>query len=313
MSDNYSTYDNTLNLVKNMQSASSIPMIIATDQEGGSVQRLKKITDIHVAEIPYMYYLGNTNDESLAYETGKIMAYQMRTLGINLDFAPVLDIFSNPNNTVIGKRSFSSNEENVTKMALALKKGMEDNLVNTCVKHFPGHGDTTEDSHVSLPIINKTLDELENFELKPFLHSIKNTNMIMVGHIALPQISKDNTPASLSKVVITDLLKEKYGFKGLVITDALNMGALKNNYSDKEIYVNAINAGADILLMPNDAKSAIDIIKEAVQNGEILEDKINRSVYKILIYKHNNISENYLDRSYLNKEEYKDVIGKFTN
>lgn len=310
MSDNITTYDRTLNFVKGMQNDSDIPMIISTDEEGGSVQRIKGIRDISVTDIPYMYYLGQTKDKNLAYKVGEIIANELRTIGVNLTYAPVMDIYSNPNNTVIGKRSFGSNPNTVYDMATSLKNGIEDNLVNTCIKHFPGHGDTETDSHFEIPIINKTLDELENSDLLPFIKSINDTNMIMVGHIALPKITNSSIPASLSKEIVTDLLKNKYNYKGLVITDALNMGSLTNNYSDKEIYTMAINAGVDLLLMPNGSKSAIKYIKEAIDNNEIDIETINESVRKILTYKYSNIKENYLDKSYLNKSEYSNVLNQ---
>lgn len=308
MNNNISTYDKTLNLVTSMQNDSEIPMIIAIDQEGGSVQRLKSISDVEVTDIPYMYYLGQTNNKDLAYSVGKIMAEQLRTIGVNLTFAPVMDIYTNINNTVIGKRSFGSDAETVYNMATALKKGIEDNGINTCIKHFPGHGATKTDSHISLPIVNKTIKELETSDLIPFTKSIKNTNMIMIGHIALPNIIGDNTPSSISKEIITSLLKEKYNYQGLVVTDALNMKALTNNYTYKQIYIMAINAGVDLLLMPNDPQKAIDYIKEAIINKEIDENIINESVYKILKYKNNNIKNNYLDKSYLNKKEYENIL-----
>ena len=176
-------------------------------------------------------------------------------------------------------------------MATSLKKGIEDNGINTCIKHFPGHGATETDSHISLPIVNKTIKELETSDLIPFTKSIKNTNMIMIGHIALPNITGDNTPSSISKEIITSLLKEKYNYQGLVVTDALNMKALTNNYTYKQIYIMAINAGVDLLLMPNDPQKAIDYIKEAIINKEIDENTINESVYKILKYKNNNIKK----------------------
>ena len=308
MNNNISTYDKTLNLVTSMQNDSEIPMIIAIDQEGGSVQRLKSISDVEVTDIPYMYYLGQTNNKDLAYSVGKIMAEQLRTIGVNLTFAPVMDIYTNINNTVIGKRSFGSDVETVYNMATALKKGIEDNGINTCIKHFPGHGATETDSHISLPIVNKTIEELETSDLIPFTKSIKNTNMIMIGHIALPNITRDNTPSSISKEIITSLLKEKYNYQGLVVTDALNMKALTNNYTYKQIYIMAINAGVDLLLMPNDPQKAIDYIKEAIINKEIDENTINESVYKILKYKNNNIKNNYLDKSYLNKKEYENIL-----
>ena len=310
MSDNITTYDRTLNFVKGMQNDSDIPMIISTDEEGGSVQRIKEIRDISVTDIPYMYYLGQTKDKNLAYKVGEIIANELRTIGVNLTYAPVMDIYSNPNNTVIGKRSFGSDPNIVYDMATSLKNGIEDNLVNTCIKHFPGHGDTETDSHFEIPIINKTLDELENSDLLPFIKSINDTNMIMVGHIALPKITNSSIPASLSKEIVTDLLKNKYNYKGLVITDALNMRSLTNNYSDKEIYTMAINAGVDLLLMPNGSKNAIKYIKEAIDDEEIDINTINESVRKILTYKYSNIKENYLDKSYLNKSEYSNVLNQ---
>lgn len=310
MSDNITTYDRTLNFVKGMQNDSDIPMIISTDEEGGSVQRIKGIRDISVTDIPYMYYLGQTKDKNLAYKVGEIIANELRTIGVNLTYAPVMDIYSNPNNTVIGKRSFGSDPNTVYDMATSLKNGIEDNLVNTCIKHFPGHGDTETDSHFEIPIINKTLDELENSDLLPFIKSINDTNMIMVGHIALPKITNSSIPASLSKEIVTDLLKNKYNYKGLVITDALNMKSLTDNYSDKEIYTMAINAGVDLLLMPNGSKNAIKYIKEAIDDEEIDINTINESVRKILTYKYSNIKENYLDKSYLNKNEYSNVLNQ---
>lgn len=310
MSDNITTYDRTLNFVKGMQNDSDIPMIISTDEEGGSVQRIKGIRDISVTDIPYMYYLGQTKDKNLAYKVGEIIANELRTIGVNLTYAPVMDIYSNPNNTVIGKRSFGSDPNTVYDMATSLKNGIEDNLVNTCIKHFPGHGDTETDSHFEIPIINKTLVELENSDLLPFIKSINDTNMIMVGHIALPKITNSSIPASLSKEIVTDLLKNKYNYRGLVITDALNMRSLTNNYSDKEIYTMAINAGVDLLLMPNGSKNAIKYIKEAIDDEEIDINTINESVRKILTYKYSNIKENYLDKSYLNKSEYSNVLNQ---
>lgn len=311
MNDNITTYDKTLELVVNMQKDSDIPMIISIDQEGGNVQRLQNISDKEVAYIPSMYYVGKMNDSKLAYELGKIMAKQLRTIGVNLNFAPVVDINNNPNNEVIGKRSFGNKPSVVINMALEVKKGLEENKVNTCIKHFPGHGDTVVDSHYFLPIINKSYDELESLELIPYKNAIENNaKMIMVGHIALPKITGDETPASLSKVIITDILKTKLGYNGLVITDALNMGALTNNYTTKEIYIKAINAGVDLLLMPNGSRTAIKEIKEGLNEGKITIKQIDDAVKKILIYKYENITDNYLDSSFLNKTEYNDVLKK---
>ena len=179
-------------------------------------------------------------------------------------------------------------------------------------KHFPGHGDTLEDSHNTLPIINKTKEELMEMELKPFIEAIKNdAKIIMVSHLAIPKITNDNTPASLSKVIVTDLLKEELGFDGLVITDALNMKALTNEYTEEEIYMNAINAGVDILLMPDFDIETIDIIKNAILNQEISEERINESVKKILNLKYDLLEEeNTYTKEYLGSIEHQEIISK---
>ena len=310
MSDNITTFDNTYALIKSMQDNSEIPMIIGIDYEGGSVNRLQLLKDTDVSYIPDMYYLGLTDDDSLAYETGKIMAMQLRTLGVNLDFAPVVDIYSNINNDVIGLRSFGSDKKLVAKMALSLKRGMEDNGVNTCLKHFPGHGDTDADSHYELPILNKSYNELNNLELYPYKKAfLSDTKMVMIGHIALPKVTNDKVPASLSKKIISGVLRDDMGFDGIVITDALNMKALTDYYSDKEIYEMAINAGVDILLMPNGDKKVVETIKQSINEGIIDEKLINKAVLKILKYKDENIKENTLDKSYLNKDSYDDTLS----
>ena len=168
-------------------------------------------------------------------------------------------------------------------MSTALAKGLSDNNIIPVYKHFPGHGNTTTDSHYELPIITKTKDELLKSDLIPFVNAIdNNAEIIMVGHLALPNITKDYTPASLSNIIITDILKNELGYQGIIITDALNMQAITKNYQEKETYELAINAGVDILLMPNNPKQAISLIKESINEGTITEENIDNSVYKIL-------------------------------
>ena len=298
--ENMSTYDKTKTLISNLQVYSDIPLIISMDQEGGLVQRLKYLKDVKVTDIPYMYYLGKTKDENLAYQVGKVMARELRTIGVNVVFSPDIDIYSNPKNTVIGKRSFGSDYLLVNKMAGSLAKGLEETGVIPTYKHFPGHGDTDVDSHVDLPIINKSYEELKALELQTFSYAVNNNaKIIMVGHIALPNITGDNTPASLSKVLITDILKKDLNYDGLVITDALNMKALTDNYTQEEIIVKAIEAGVDILLMPDDIEKSLDYVK-----NNISEERINESVKKILMFKYSYL-ENYelLDKEYLGCKE----------
>ena len=303
---NITTFAKTKKYIADLKANSDIPLIISIDQEGGSVQRLQNLEDKKATYVPSMFYVGKTKDYNLAYEVGKVLAEDMRTLGINLAYAPVCDIFSNPNNKVIGNRSFGTSPNLVANMCTSLGKGLEDNGIIATYKHFPGHGDTATDSHTSLPVINKTYTELLNNELIPFKKAIENdAKIIMVAHIAFPSLTGNNTPSSLSKEVITDLLKNKLGYDGLVITDALNMGALTNNYTDEEIYVKAVEAGVDLLLMPSDAKEAIKAIK-----NNISEERIDESVKKILLFKYTYLKDNVLDESYLNSKAHQEIINE---
>ena len=307
MKENITTFDKTKKFVDDLQKNSDIPMIISIDEEGGNVQRLLELKDVKPTNIPYMYYLGQTNDTNLAYEVGKLMAEELRTIGVNVDYAPVLDIYSNKDNKVIGKRSFGTTPEQVSNMALSYAKGLEENGVIATYKHFPGHGDTSVDSHYSLPVITKSYDDLKNFELIPFKKTIENdAKIIMIGHLNFTNITSDGVPSSLSEKIITDILKKDLGYKGLVITDALNMGALTKKYTDEEIYTKTINAGVDLLLMPNGSKKAIEYIKK-----NISEERINKSVEKILKFKYTYLKDyKTLDKSYLNSKEHQDIINK---
>ncbi len=284
--ENFTTCEETRALIDTLNAQSEIPLIISTDQEGGRVQRLSSIKKPKATSIPSMYELGKTGDTALAKEVGGVMAKEMRALGINLTFAPCLDVYSNPNNTVIGNRSFGEDASAVSSMALSLAEGLKENGVMPCYKHFPGHGDTDIDSHYTLPIINKTKDQLYKTELIPFENAIENgAEIIMVGHIALPSLTGDNTPATLSKEIVTDLLKAEMGFEGIVITDSFKMKALTDNYSQEEMYKRAVEAGVDIILMPKNFHLALKVIKE-----NFSEERINESVRKILYYKQKNLT-----------------------
>ena len=310
--ENFESYEQTKKLIEDIKRTSDIPMFISIDQEGGRVQRLKELSDTEVTVIPPMYNLGLTNDVGLAYEVGQVVGEELRVFDINMNFAPVLDIFSNPENTVIGNRSFGTTSSLVSNMALSFAKGQESTGIISVYKHFPGHGDTLEDSHNTLPIITKTKEELMELELIPFIDAIENdADVIMVGHLAVPEITNDNTPASLSKEIVTGLLKEELGFDGLVITDALNMGALTKNYTEEEIYVNAINAGVDILLMADFDTETVEIIKGNIKNGTIKMEEIDDSVKKILELKYDKlfIPNNYT-KEYLGSTSHQEIISK---
>lgn len=292
--ENLVTYEDSLELIKNIKDSAKIPMFLSIDQEGGKVDRLKTIKGISFSNMPTMSEIGKTNDEEIAYGTGAQIAHNLKMLDLNMNFAPVLDIYSNPKNTVIGTRSFGDNAEIVSKMGLALSKGLKDNNIIPVYKHFPGHGNTETDSHIDLPIVSKTKEELLKEEIIPFQKAIANdADVIMIGHLAVPSITNSYIPASLSKKIITSFLKEEIGYQNLVITDALNMKALTNNYSEKEIIEKSINAGVDILLMPENPINAVNVIKEGITSGSIKEEQINNSVKKILNlkYKYNIINE----------------------
>jgi beta-N-acetylhexosaminidase len=295
--ENIKTYEQTTKLIKDINSTAKIPMFISIDQEGGRVQRLKSMPGMNIINIPSMSKIGESNDENQAYNTGIKIANDLKKFSINMNFAPVIDIYLNPKNTVIGDRSFGNNAETVSKMGLSLANALKNNNIIPVYKHFPGHGNTEKDSHVEIPIITKTKEELYQDELIPFKNAISNNaDIIMVGHLALPKITNDYTPASLSKQVVTDLLKNELGYKNLIITDALNMKAITNNYSEKQIYELAINAGVDILLMPNDPILAFNSIKKSLEEGTINETTITKSVEKIIALK--------LKYNIIDKEKY---------
>ena len=259
----------------------NIPLFISIDEEGARVSRLPD----DVEKFPSAFTIGLINNQQTAYENGKEIGYTLKRLGINLDYAPVLDIYSNENNTVIGDRAFSTEESIVSTMGIATMEGIEDSDIIPVVKHFPGHGDTEVDSHYGLPIVYKTLEELRNFEFIPFVKAIESgCDVIMVSHIILNEVDSIN-PASLSKIVISDLLRKDMGFDKVVITDDMSMGAITSIMSIEEACIKSIEAGCDILLLGNayeEIEQVINSIKLKLYNGEISEEQINKSVKRIL-------------------------------
>lgn len=259
----------------------NLPLFISIDEEGGRVSRLPD----DVEKFPSAFTIGLINDQQTAYENGKEIGYTLKRLGINLDYAPVLDIYSNENNTVIGDRAFSKEESIVSTMGIATMEGIEDADIIPVVKHFPGHGDTEVDSHYGLPIVYKTLEELRNFEFIPFVKAIESgCDVIMVSHIILNEVDSSN-PASLSKIMISDLLRKDLEFDKVVITDDMSMGAITSIMSIEEACIRSIKAGCDILLLGNayeEIEQVIDSIKLKIYNGEISEEHINKSVNRIL-------------------------------
>ncbi|WP_353853954.1 glycoside hydrolase family 3 protein [Bacillus sp. Bos-x628] len=289
----------TVKLTHDFQKASpNIPLLISIDQEGGVVTRLQKGT-----HFPGNMSIGASRSNKNAYNTGKIIGKELKALGINTNFSPVLDVNHNPNNPVIGVRSFSSDPELVTKLGLQTMKGLQKEDTISTLKHFPGHGDTAVDSHYGLPLVEHDLERLKKVELYPFQQAINaGADMVMTAHVQFPAIDdttykskKDGedimVPATLSKKVITHLLKENMGFQGVVVTDALNMKAIADNFGQEEAVIMAIKAGVDIALMPapvtslkteKNLENVFNALKRAVLTKEIPMSQINQSVEKIL-------------------------------
>lgn len=256
-------------------------LFISVDEEGGRVSRLPSDTN----KFKSSKAIGDTNDSKYAYENGKNIGLTLKEHMFNMDFAPVLDIYSNPKNTVIGDRAFGTDEKIVSDMGIATMNGIKENDVIPVVKHFPGHGDTEVDSHFGLPIVSKSLSELEQFEFIPFKKAIdKSCDVVMVSHIILEAVDKEN-PSTLSEKVVTDILRNDLGFDGVTITDDMQMKAITNNLKIEKASIESIKAGMDIILIGSDinsVKSTIEEIKKSIENNEINEKRIDESVYRIL-------------------------------
>ena len=272
-----------INLVNEFQKKSKIPLMIGMDAEWGLFQR---IAAAH--KFPWAMTLGAIQDKSLISEMSAKIAEDAKRMGINWDFAPVVDVNTNPNNPIIGNRSFGSEVPNVINSALAYSNGLQDNNILAAIKHFPGHGDTDLDSHLDLPVISHSLKRLNEIEIAPFKALMdKGIGGVMVAHLYVPALEKTKgIPASISKNIITGILKEQLGYKGLIITDALNMGAVANKFKAGELDAMAFEAGNDIMLFSQDVSTGKKLIQQAIDKNEISQDRVEESVKKILLTKY---------------------------
>ena len=287
MSANLTGPDQTTEMLSNMKNFSQdtvgLPIFLGVDEEGGTVTRIASNQEFGVTDVGNMSAVGASGDAQNAYNAGSTIGTYLNNLGFNMDFAPVADVLSNPDNAVVKDRSFGSDSQLVADMVCAEMNGLNEHQIAPVIKHFPGHGATSGDSHDGVVTIEKSLDELMANELIPFQQAINSgASFVMVGHISVPAITGDNTPASLSNAMVTGVLRDQMGFHGVVITDAMNMGAITAGYSSADAAVAAINAGADIILMPDDFKSAYQGVLDAVANGTISEERINESAARII-------------------------------
>ncbi|WP_313757354.1 beta-N-acetylhexosaminidase [Tissierella sp.] len=270
-----------LNKTKEENSNNDIPLFLSIDEEGGRVSRLSK----SFVKLPEAMKIGDINDKDISYNFGKILGKRVGSLGFNINFAPVLDINSNSQNPVIGDRAFGTTIDQVVNNGLEVLLGMRDMGIIPAVKHFPGHGDTDTDSHIKLPKVNKTMDELKLFELVPFIEAIsKDVDIVMVAHILYPNIDK-NYPATMSPKLIQSVLREDLGYDGVVISDDMTMGAIVENYTLEEAVLSFLKSGGDIALIchgKDNPEKVFERIKEAVKIGDLKEKDIDDKVYRIL-------------------------------
>lgn len=285
------------NSLKESNKNNKLPLFISVDEEGGSVTRMPS----DIKRLPTNKYIGSLNNKDLSYKVGEILGEQLSYFGFNMNFAPVLDINSNPNNPVIGNRSFGNNKDIVASLSTSTMKGIQSKNIISVVKHFPGHGDTSVDSHVNLPVVNYDINRLNSFEFVPFKTAIQNgANAVMVGHILLPKID-NKYPSSMSYEIVTNILRKDLGFDGLVVSDDMTMGAITENYSIEEASVKSINAGVDLLLVCQkyeNTENVLKALKEAVLNGTISKERLDNALYNIISTK-----KKYL----LNKEPKNDI------
>ncbi len=270
--------DNLTSSISRFQNASKTPLLIGMDAEWGVQMRI-----FGTERFPYAYTIGAANDLNLSKKMGEMMAQECRELGIHMNFSPDADVNSNPDNPVIGFRSFGQNPKHVASHVSAVVKGMEENGIMTSIKHFPGHGDTELDSHLELPTVSKSLGSINSVDFLPFKEGIKaGASSVMIGHLNVPALDNSGLPSSLSKRIIKGVLQDSLGYNGLVISDALNMKAVADKYGKTEVCVKAFEAGCDILLFPESVSEAISAISAKVREGKITQIELDQRCLKVL-------------------------------
>ncbi|WP_310191503.1 beta-N-acetylhexosaminidase [Bacillus sp. 3255] len=270
-----------VNALKQENAGNKLPLWLGVDEEGGRVTRLPD----EIEKTPPSGEIGKTNSKEFAFGVGSLLGQELRAFGLNVDFAPVLDINSNPNNPVIGDRSFGANAPIVSSLGIQTMKGLQTQKVMPVVKHFPGHGDTSVDSHAQLPVVQNDLARLRKLELLPFAEAFKQqADAVMVAHILLPKVDGQN-PASMSKKIMTDLLRQEMGFQGLIMTDDMTMGAIIKTYDIGEAAVKSILAGTNVVMVGHDYEKVVAVAKalrRAVDEKRIPMAAVDESVVHVL-------------------------------
>ncbi|MDR0853891.1 MAG: glycoside hydrolase family 3 protein [Clostridiales Family XIII bacterium] len=275
--------DQVRSKIERLQGEAKTPLFIGVDEEGGSVARISGQANLGFDPIPPMREIGETGDSEKAMEVGKAIAENIKGLGFNVDFAPVADVITNPNNTEIGDRAFGTDPALVSEMVKQEVIGLHEGGVCTALKHFPGHGSTQANSHLGYSESLRTLDELRATEFLPFEAGIEaDSDFVLISHMTARGVDEAGLPASLSKKIITDILRGDLGYENLVITDSMVMGAITDSYSASDAAVMAINAGVDMILIPESVSGAYEGVMAAIEAGTLTEARIGESVSRIL-------------------------------
>ena len=294
--------------INNLQSLAKYPLLVGADLESGAGYRMRGAVFLPnnielggATLFPSLMAVGATGDDSLAWEMGRITAVEARAVGVHLPFAPVLDVNNNPDNPVIATRSFGEDPADVARLGAAFVRGLQEHGAIATGKHFPGHGDTGVDSHVDLPVIRVDRERLDRVELRPFRAAVDaGMGAVMSAHVSIPSVTGSaSMPATLSPAVLSDLLRGEMGFEGLIVTDAMNMAAITRRFGARDAVVRALEAGADIILMPDNPRGARESLVAAVRSGRVTEARLDRSVARILELK---------ERMGLDRERYTDIF-----
>lgn len=283
-SNNIQSPEQLTAFLTSLQTASKIPPFLSIDEEGGLVARLANSPGFDLPQYESASAVGADGNSSAALEMGSTIGAYLKQYGFNMDFAPVADVNTNPDNPVIGARAFSADAASAAVLSRAMADGLTQQGIIPVFKHFPGHGDTAQDSHSDLAITYKTEAELSQCEWLPFQQTT-DLDAIMVGHIAVPSIDGDLIPATMSHTLVTDILTKRLGFDGLIITDSLSMGAIIDSYPSGEAALGALRAGCHILLMPEDFTQAFDTVVSSVESGALPQQQLDEIIHKILEFK----------------------------
>ncbi len=279
---NFEDRAQTQQMLHNTKSYTKIPLFLGTDEEGGTVSRVGSNPAMGGKETPSAQSLGEQADPAAVYQAGQDISESLRAVGLNMDFAPVADVASS-SSAVIGSRSFGSDAQLCASMVSVMTGSLTAGEIIPCLKHFPGYGSAITDDHYGTSILTKTLDDLEACDFLPFASGIEaGAPFVMVSHLSVPEVVGDETPSDLSSEIVTEILRNKLGFTGVIITDSHQMASITDHYTSGEAAVQALEAGVDMILMPQDLQAAFDGVKAALSDGTLTQDRIDESVLRIL-------------------------------